>query len=385
MATIKPFLIRTTVAAALATLPTLTHAQVKVGVILSITGPGAEICVPQARAVPLLPHNSGGTEIDYMVVDDGFKVDQGVREARRLILEEHVDALIGPATTGIALAIADLAQQTKTPVITLARAAQVVAPADTHRWIFKTPQDDSIMPGAIVDHMVGAGVKSVAFLGFAEAYGEDWNSRMRALLEQKGIAVVAAESFVRNDANLAPQAQRIVDAHSDAVFIAAASARGAAPEIALRELGFTGPIYQTNNVATPEFLAAGGARLEGTLLPASPSLVAAQLSDDTPTKRIGMDFMQRYQALQGHPPPSVFAAQIYDAGLLLSNAIGQALPTAKPGTEEFRAAVRDALESTKQFADSAGIVTMSSADHLGLDDRARVMVRVHDGNWELAK
>lgn len=360
-------------------------AQMKVGVILSLTGPGAAVCLPEQRAIPLLPHKVGDTTIDYVVLDDATDATKAVQDAKRLIFEDHVDALIGPATTPAALAITDLVQQAHVPVMNLSGSSLVIEPAETHRWIFKTPQNDGMMAQAIAQDIVRNGVKTVGFIGFNDAFGQGWLSQMSMLMQKAGIKVTATEHYARTDTTVTGQVLRLLADDPDAVFIGAAGTPAVLPEATLREHDYAGRMYQTHGAAVAEFLSIGGRNVEGALLPVSPNLVADELPADSPTKKIAADFMRSYQALPGHNPPSPFAGYMYDAGAILANAVPKALTSGKPGTEEFRSALRDAIEHTTNFVDSTGVVTMSPTDHLGLDDRARVMVEVKNGGWHLVK
>jgi branched-chain amino acid transport system substrate-binding protein len=250
------------------------------------------------------------------------------------------------------------------------------------KWVFKTPQHDSLMTEAMIDHMVKAGRKSVAVIAQGDAYGDGWLTETQKQATAKGLKVVATERYARTDTGVTSQALKVVAAAPEAVIVVGAGTPAVLPQKALRERGYTGPIYQTHGVANNDFLRVGGKDVEGTILPAGPVLVASQLPA-SPVKTVAMDYVQRYEDAFGKDTVTTFGAHAWDAMLLLKQAIPVALQKAKPGTPEFRAALRDALEGIKDLTVSHGVMTMTPENHNGLDARARVMVTIDNGRWKL--
>jgi branched-chain amino acid transport system substrate-binding protein len=264
----------------------------------------------------------------------------------------------------------------------MAASARIVEPVDAkRRWVFKTPQNDIMMSLAIATHMAQQGVKTVGFIGFSDAYGEGWYQEFNKVAGSKGLTIVANERYARTDTAVTGQALKIVAAKPDAVLIAASGTPAVLPERTLRERGYAGRYYQTHGVANNDFLRVGGKDVDGTFLPAGPVLVAAQLPSSHPVRKSALDYIARYEAANGKGSVSTFGAHAWDAGLLMQAAATQALKKARPGTPEFRAALRDALENLRDVAGAHGIFNMSSTDHLGLDQRARVMVKIENGAW----
>jgi branched-chain amino acid transport system substrate-binding protein len=293
--------------------------------------------------------------------------------------------LIGSTIVPKSLAMIDVAARSETPMIALAAAASIVEPMDAKRaWVFKTPQNDALMAGAIVQNMVAHHVKTVGFIGFADAYGESWLTEFRKDAEKANIKLVASERFARNDTSVTGQALKIVSQNPDAVLIAAAGTPAALPQKTLKERGYKGVYYQTHGIANNDFLRVCGKDCDGTLLPAGPLLVSDQLSDSNPVKRSALAYRQAYDTAYGANTVSTFGGNAWDAGLLLQHAIPQALKKGQPGSEAFRVALRSALEYTTDLHTSQGVVNMTAADHSGLDERARVMVRIVGGAWRLA-
>ncbi|WP_339097703.1 ABC transporter substrate-binding protein [Deinococcus sp. VB142] len=361
-------------------------AQINIGVVVSATGPAASLGIPERNTVALLPKTIGGQKVNYIVLDDASDTTTAVTAARKLVQDSKVDLLLGTTTTPASLAMIDVAAESKTPMISLAASEGIISPVDAKRsWVFKTPQTDAIMAAAIGDHMAKSGVKTVGYIGFNDAYGEGWLKEFQAVAAKKGIKIVATERYARNDTSVTGQALKLFAAKPDAVLIGAAGVPAVLPQKALNERGYKGKIYQTHGVANADFLRVGGKDVEGAYLPAGPVLVADQLPASNPTRKVGLNYMSIYEGKYGKDSVSTFGAHAWDAGLLLQKAIPVALKKAKPGTPQFRSALRDALEGTKNVIGAHGIFNLSRTDHLGLDARSRVMVQVQGGTWKLLK
>ena len=374
----KPLLLASLIAAALSA-----HADVTVGVSLSATGPAASLGIPEKNTIALMPKTIGGQKINYIVLDDASDTTAAVANARKLITESKVDILLGSTVTPASLAMIDVAAEANTPMISMAASARIVEPMDAKRkWVFKTPQNDIMMSLAIAEHMQKSGVKTVGFIGFADAYGEGWSQEFAKAAGLKGLTVVTNERFNRTDTSVTGQTLKLIAAKPDAVLVAGSGTPAALPQKALKERGYAGKIYQTHGVANADFLRVGGKDVEGTFLPAGPVLVADQLPASDPVRKSAQAYVAAYEAANGKGSVSTFGAHAWDAGLLMSAAVPVALKKAQPGTAEFRAALRDALEQTKELPGAHGIFTMSPTDHLGLDQRARVMVKIENGTWK---
>ena len=359
------------------------HAQIRIGVTISSTGPAASLGIPEKNTIELLPREIGGKKVEYIVLDDASDTTTTVTNTRKLITEDKVDAIIGSTTTPNSLAMLPVLGEGKTPAITLASSSRIVEPMDANRmWMFKTPQSDVMMATAIAENMSNAGVKTMAFIGFNNALGEAFYTEVAKYAELKGIKVVASERFSPTDTSVVGQILKIVSANPDAVVIGASGTPAATPVRALLERGFKGRIYHNHGVANREFLRVCGKDCEGTYLPTGPVMVASQLPDSNPVKKPATDFVKRYESKFGAGKVAAFAAYAWDAGLLLQRAIPEALKKAQPGTAEFRLALRDALENIRNEPSTNGIVNMSKTDHLGLDQRARVMVQIKGGDWK---
>ncbi len=377
---------KTILATLLSTLAAAAFADLNVGVTLSATGPAASLGIPEKNTIDLLPKTIAGQKVNYIVLDDASDTTTAVKNARKLISENRVDVIIGSTTTPNSLAMIDVAAESETPMIALAASARIVEPmGDKRKWVFKTPQNDAQMATAIVEHMTSNNVQTVAYIGFSDAYGEGWWSGFSKIAEARKLKLVANERFNRTDTSVTGQVLKVLAAKPDAVLIGGAGTPAALPQRSLKEKGYKGIIYQTHGVANNDFLRVCGKDCEGTLLPTGPVLVAAQLPADNPVKKSASEYVSKYEAAHGPGSVTAFGGYAWDAGLLLANAVPVALKQGQPGSKEFRMALRDALETTKDLSGAHGVYNMSARDHLGLDQRARVMVKVENGTWKLVK
>jgi branched-chain amino acid transport system substrate-binding protein len=360
-------------------------ADITIGVTLSATGPAASLGIPEKNTIELLPSTLGGEKVKWIVLDDASDTTRAVTNTRKLISEDKVDVIVGSTVTPNSLAMADVAAESETPMISMAASARIVDPTNPRtRWVFKTPQSDSLMADAIAVSMKANGVKTIGYIGFNDAYGESWLNEIKHSAQTAGIKVVAEEKYNRNDASVTGQVLKLVAANPDAILIGASGTPGATPQKELVARRYKGKIYQTHGVANPDFLRVCGADCNGTLLPIGPMLVFEQLPESNPVKKVAAQYITGYEAKYGKDSRTTFGGHAYDTFALLSKAVPEALKKAKPGTKEFRAALRDALEASNVVG-THGVFVMSPQDHNGLDNRARVMIKIENGKWVLVK
>jgi branched-chain amino acid transport system substrate-binding protein len=357
-------------------------ADVNIGISLSLTGPGSGLGIPMQNQFKLWPQTIGGEKVNVVILDDASDPGKGVTNARRFITEDKVDLIIGSCLTPVAAAMAPVAAEAKT--VQLA-ASPVGGPNIPEAYLFRLPQGNDVMAYAVVEHMKKQGIKTVGFLGYVDAYGELWLKALTPLAEKAGIKIVATERFQRTDTSVTPQALKLTSANPDAMLIVASGSGAAMPHKAIVERGYKGKIYQTHGVANADFLRVGGKNVQGTLLPAGPILVAEQLPDSNPSKKVALEYKKLYEGKHGAGSLSTFGGHAWDTVLILQAAVPEALKRAKPGTAEFRAALRDAIENTRDLRATHGVFNMSPQDHNGLDQRARVMVTIDKGQWKLVQ
>jgi len=361
------------------------HAQVKVGVVTSATGPIALVGIPQKNTVPLMPTKAGGESIQYISLDDGSDPTAAVSAFKKLISEDKVDAIIGPSGSPNAMGVIQFAAEAGVPMLAPVGTAAVVLPmSDQKKWVFKTTQNDGLIASALIEHMMKTGIKTVGFIGTGDPYGDNWLKVFSELAAKKNIKVVVAERFQRQDTSLTAQSLKILVAKPDAVLIAAPGSASVMPQTTLFDQGYKGKFYQTHGAALPDFLKLGGKKVEGTILAASLMLVLDQIPDSNVSKKVASEYVNAYEKANGSKP-ATFGANVYDAGLLLEKAIPVALKKGKPGTPAFRSALRDALEQIHELPATQGVYTMSPSDHSGFDERGRELITVANGQWTLVK
>jgi branched-chain amino acid transport system substrate-binding protein len=373
-----------TFCALVAALPCAALAQIKIGVTLSTTGPAGSLGIPEKNTIALLPKSAGGKSIEYIVLDDASDSSAAVVNTRKLISENRVDAIIGSTTTPNTLAMIDVVADGETPVISLASSARIIEPMNAKKaWVFKTPQTDTMMVLAILEHAARRGMKTMAYIGFNDALGEAFYAEFEKFAETRKIKIVASERFAPRDTSVTAQVLKLVAANPEMVVVGASGTPAVLPARNLVERGYKGSVYFNHGVANNDFLRVGGKDIEGMYVPTSPVVVAAALPADHPAKAVALDYVRRYEAANGAGTVSAFGSYTWDAWLELNQAIPVALKKGEPGTREFRVALRDALEGIRDLRVSNGVVTMSKNDHLGLDQRARVVVKVEGGKWKL--
>jgi len=367
-----------------ALLPLAATAQVKIGVTLSTTGPASSLGIPEKNTIALLPKTVGGQSIEYIVLDDASDSSSAVVNTRKLISENKVDAIIGSTTTPNTLAMIDVVAEGETPVISLASSARIIEPMSAKKaWVFKTPQTDTMMVLAILEHAARRGMKTMGYVGFNDALGEAFHAEFEKFAETRKIRIVASERYAPRDTSVTAQVLKLVAANPDMVVIGASGTPAVLPARGLVERGYKGSVYFNHGVANNDFLRVGGKDIEGMFVPTSPVVVAEALPADHPAKVAALDYKKRYEAAYGAGSVSAFGSYTWDAWLELNQAIPLALKKGAPGTREFRVALRDALEGLRDLKVSNGVVSMSKNDHLGLDQRARVVVKVENNKWKL--
>ncbi len=369
-------------AAAAAVTASIAQAEVVVGVQITATGSAAAIGIPYRNTFSLLPKTVAGEPVRYVVLDDASDTTTAVRNARKLVTEDKADIILGSTITPASLAVAEVAAETKTPQISL---APVVPAADKQPWVFVVPQAVPVMIDAIADDMKAKGVKTVAYIGFNDSWGEIVHKGLAAAAERTGLKLVANERFNRTDTSVTAQALKMMSESPDAVLVGGSGTPSTLPQIALRERGYKGLVYQTHGSIGRDFIRVGGKNVEGARAPTGPLMVAEDLPDSNPIKKVASDFFKQYESQYGAGTRNAFSGYSYDAFLLFQAALPAALKKAKPGTPEFRAALRDSLESLKEVVGTHAVYTMSPKDHNGIDQRSRVMVEVSNGEWKLAR
>ena len=381
----KRLLIKTTVAAAAVfalgmSLSAPARADITIGVSVPMTGPASGLGIPMSNGVKMWPATLAGEKLNVIILDDATDPTKGAQNARRFVTENKVDVILGSGATPVGIAIADVALESKTPQLVL---SPIGLPPGKDAWSFRMPQSNGVMANAMVGHMVKSGVKTVGFIGYTDAYGEQWLQALKPLLEKAGIRLLAEERFARADTSVTAQALKIASANPDAVVVVASGSGAAMPQLGLVDRGYKGKFYQTHAAATRDLMRVGGKAVEGTFVTAGPVVVAEQLPDSHPSKALGVKFNAEYEKIHGAGSRNQFAAHSYDAFLMLEKVVPVALKKARPGTPEFRAALKEALESTPALAVTHGVLDYKPDDHWGYRADTGVIMKVVNGDWKL--
>jgi branched-chain amino acid transport system substrate-binding protein len=373
--------IKTLVAVAITALSsTAALADINIGVSLALTGPGSGLGIPMQNQFKLFPQTIAGEKVNLIILDDATDPGKGAANARRFVTEDKVDMIIGSCITAVAAAMSDIASEAGT--VQLA-GSPVGLPPGKDKWVFRLPQSNTVMGHAVVEHMKKQGIKTIGFLGYTDAYGEQWLKESAPLLEKAGIKVVATERFARTDPSVTPQALKITAANPDAVLIVASGSGAAMPHMAMVERGFKGKIYQTHAAATQDLMRVGGKAVEGAFVVSGPAVIAEQLPDSHPSKAVAIDFVQKYEKSVGAGLRNQFAGHAYDAQITLEKIVPMALKKGKPGTPEFRAALRDSMETMGRTIFSHGVMNWTASDHWGFTNETGVMLKVVDGKFRV--
>lgn len=356
--------------------------NLNIGVILSLTGPVASMGIPANKTISLWPKKIAGYDVHYTVLDDGSDPTKATLAARKLTTEYAADVLVGPNITPTSLAAMQVAAETKTAMLSLAGGGALVLPQDgPRRWVFKMPPSESIQLTLIFNNMKKNGQKKLGLVAQNNAYGQTFVDVINKMAAGAGIDVVATERFGGTDTSFVSQGLKLLAAKPEAVLIVASGTPSTLPQLELYKRGYAGPVYQTQAVADNDFLRIGGKAVEGTIIPVSPVLVAAQLPQNNVVKPVAMRYVKAYQSSYGNETPSLFGGTAWDVFLMLESAVPVALEKAKPGTPEFRVALRDAIERGKELVLTQGVYTMTPQDHNGADERSQVLIKVENGAW----
>ena len=281
---------RPLLAAIAALIASAAQADINIGISLPLTGPASGLGIPMKNYIALWPQSIAGEKLNVIVLDDATDPTNGVKNAKRFVSEDKVDIIMGSAATPVAIAMADVAAESGTVQLAFSPAQ---LPAGRDYWTFRLPQSNAVMAHAMVEHMKSHGVKSVGFLGYTDAYGEGWLKDFSAVADKAGIKVIAAERFARSDTSVTAQALKLATANPDAMLIVASGSGAAMPEKAVVERGYKGKIYQTHAAATRDLMRIGGKDVEGTYVVSGPAVIAEQLPDSHPSKKLAIDFVQK--------------------------------------------------------------------------------------------
>ncbi|MCK6423804.1 MAG: ABC transporter substrate-binding protein [Burkholderiaceae bacterium] len=373
---------KTLAAAALVALAGAAQADITIGVSLPLTGPASGLGIPMNNYIKLWPTSIAGEKLKVVVLDDATDPTKGVQNAKRFVSEDKADIVMGSAATPVAIAMAGTVAEAQTPHFMFSPA---VLQAGKDEWAFRLPQSNAVMSHAMLQHMKKQGIKTVGFLGYTDAYGESWLKDFQAEAAKIApeIKIVATERFQRSDTAVTGQALKLVSANPDAMLIVASGSGAAMPHKAIVERGFKGKIYQTHAAASRDLVRVGGKDVEGAYVVSGPAVIAEQLPDSHPSKKIAIDFVQKYEKAYGPGSRNQFAGHAYDAVLVLEKIVPMALKKGKPGTPAFRAALKEATETMGRTVVSHGVLNYTKDNHWGFTTETGVVLKVVNGDWKV--
>lgn len=355
-------------------------ADITIGVSLSLTGPASGLGIPINNQIKLWPATIAGEKLKVIVLDDATDPTNGVKNAKRFVTEDKVDVILGSVATPVAIPMAAVAAEAETVQLAL---SPIGLPPGKDGWTFRMAQSNPVMAHAMIGLMKKQGVKTVGFLGYTDAYGESWLKDFTAEADKNGIRVIATERFARSDTSVTAQALKLVAANPDAMLVVASGSGAAMPHMAIVERGFKGKIYQTHAAASRDLMRVGGKAVEGAYVVSGPAVIAEQLPDSHPSKATAVQFVQQYEKAYGAGSRNQFAGHGYDSLLVLEKAVPIALKQGKPGTKEFRAALRNAFETMGRTVVSHGVLNWTKDDHWGFTQETGVMLKVVNGDWKV--
>jgi len=366
--------------------PQVASADVLVGFVTGLSGPVSSIGIPNGKGIAagqVYLGEIGGEKVRVIQLDDGSDPTASARNARKLVEQEKVDVLMGTSGAPQTLAMATAAIEMRIPMIAVSPIAPV-PPGEGGPWVVQTPQPTPLLLQGIVDNMKAKGLKSVAFIGFSDALGDLFYDSLVQAAKSADIKVIANERYARSDSSVTAQVLRVVAAHPDAIMLGGTGTPGALPVIALSERGYKGPLYGNHGMISADFLRLAGKAANGIICPTGPVTAAEQLPASNPIQKVALDFRAAFAKANGEAPTDSFSSYSFDGWLVFADAAKRAMATgAKPGSPEFRTALRQALFTTKEVVGTQGVYTYTPADRHGVDDRSRVMVQIEDGKYKL--
>jgi branched-chain amino acid transport system substrate-binding protein len=361
---------------------TAARADITVGVVQPLTGPASGLGIPVKNAIDIWPKTVAGQNVKVIVLDDASDPTVGVKATQRLITEEKVDVIVGSTATPVAIPMASVTAESGTPQLTTAPAE---LPEGKDKWFFRLPQSNNVMATPMLELMKKQGIKTIGFIGYSDAYGESWLKATNAVIVASGIQLVGVERYARADTSVTAQALKLTSANPDAILIAASGSGAGMPQKAIKERGYKGKVYQTHGAATPDLMRTAGKDADGTFVVSGPAVFGPALPDSHPSKKSATAYGEAYEKAYGPNSRSQFGGHGWDAYTVLDKAVPEALKKGKPGTPEFRAALRDAFERMGRTVLAHGVIDWTATDHWGYTKETGVMLEVVDGQFKVVQ
>ena len=355
---------------------------IKIGSVLSTTGPAGYLGEPELKTLRLYVeniNNAGGVlgrPLELVFYDDGSDANKANGFAKRLIDDDMVDVLVGGTTTGSTMSMVPIVEKAGIPFVSLAGAVVIIEPVK--KWVFKTPHTDRMAAEKVFLDMKKRGITNVALLSETSGFGQSGRKETQAMAAKLGMNLVADETYGPKDTDMTPQLTKIKNtAGVQALFVFGLGQGPAIINRNIHQINLAVPIYHAHGVDSEEFIKLSGPAAEGVRLPAAALLVADKLPAGDPQKPVVTAYRKAYHD-RYNEDVSTFGGHAYNGLMLVVDAIKRAGSTDK-------AKVRTALEQTKGFIGTDGVVNMSETDHLGLDLTSFRMLEVKNGGWALVE
>ena len=352
--------------------------EITIGISISTTGPAAALGIPERNALDFVPKEIAGVPLKVIVLDDGGDPTNATTNARRFVTESKADIIIGSSTTPPTIAVSNVANEAGIPHLAL---SPFPITPERAKWSVDLPQPVPIMGKVLYQHMKAHNVKTVGYIGYSDSYGDLWFNDLKNQGGPLGLTIVDEERFARPDTSVTGQVLKLVAANPDAILVGASGTAAGLPQTELRDRGYKGLIYQTHGAAAMDFIRIAGKAAEGVIMASGPVMSPETQADSALTKKPGLALDTAYEAKYGANTRSQFAGHSYDAFEVMKRVVPTALKTAKPGTPEFREAIRQAFISEHEIAATQGVYNWTEKDRSGLDDRSRILLTVKDGKY----
>lgn len=364
--------------------------EYRIGFVSAITGPASSLGVPERDVAVMIQKEleaKGGITgpdgkkypVKIFIHDDESKADTTVRLVKKLIAEDKVHVVIASSQSPTSLAVVPVVTEAKMPLISMASSHAIVTPVKERFWVFKTPQSNIHVSTHQVKYLKAKGYKKIASLYVNDAFGEDSRRGLVTMIKDSGIEVVYEDKFEQADKDMTPQLTKVKASGAQALIVHAIPPSASIITKQFRDLGLTIPLIHNHGVGNQPFIDLAGGAADGVIFPIGKMLVAEGLPDADPQKKVLLDFVAWYEKGTGKKR-STFAGHAWDALQMSFMAFAKVSPGAP--LDQARARIRDELEKVKNFAGTGGIFNMSPEDHVGLDERSMLLVRIEGGTWK---
>lgn len=369
------------VAALAAGVGTASAAGYKIGFVDSLSGPDSSLGIPYQKGLKAgyaFQHTVHGEPVQVVTIDDTSDPTQAQLAVRKLVTQDHVDAIIGSANSANDTAMMAVAQELKVPMVALAPIRPTGPNTD---WAITVVQPVPLMVSTVMKRLKRDGIKTIGMIAFSDTSGDLFTAEGKKAAAEEGIKVVAEERYATNATSVTGQIAKILQHHPQAIINYGSAGPGALPMLALAQLGYKGPVFGDPSLLSKSFVDLAGAAGNGVIISAGPVAVADQLPHNNPIRAVALKFDHIYAEVNHAPPADAFSSYAYDGWLLLMNAMDRVPKDVASGTPEYRAKLRDALYSVRDLVGTQAVYNFHPGNTYGVDQRSMVLVKLENGKW----